>query len=681
MTAPAGPRDLSRLLRPRSVAVVGGGWGRNVVRELARAGFAGEIWPVHPSAAEIEGLPAFRRPEDLPAPPDAAYVAVNREAAVGAVGALAAMGAGGAVCFASGFAEAEAESAGSVDLQDRLVAAAGTMPLVGPNCYGLLNYLDRVALWPDAHGGRPVGRGVAIVTQSSNIAINLTMQRRALPVAYVVTAGNQAQTGLAEIAAALAQDARVTALGLHVEGVGDPAALHALARAARARGLPVVVLKSGATEAAQAAALSHTASLAGSAAGARALFRRLGFGQAETLEGFLEALKLLHVAGPPARAGLALLSCSGGEAGLAADAAAARGLRLPPLDAGQQAALRRALGPRVALANPLDYHTYIWGDAGAMADVVAGMDSPALGLVGLLLDLPRADRCDPSAWDCALEAAEAAAPRLSCPLAVISTLPEGLPEPVAERLAARGIAPLMGLGAALEGIAVAQAAVPRRGEVPAPAATRGPAPGRLMDEAAAKSALAAFGLPVPEGQRVETAAEAGAAAARLGVPVAVKRLGLAHKSEAGAVALGLEGAARAEAAARAMGAGPYLIEAMVPGAVAELLVGVTRDPAHGLLLTLGAGGVLAELVEDTATLLLPAPQDEIAAALDGLRAARLLSGWRGRPAADRAAIVGAVAAVARFAEAHAARLDEVEVNPLLCLPDRAVAADALIRIA
>ncbi|WP_371038543.1 acetate--CoA ligase family protein [Rhodosalinus sp. FB01] len=680
MTAAAGPRDLSRLLRPRSVAVIGGGWGRAVVAALDAMGFPGEVWPIHPTAPEISGRRTFVRLEDLPGPPDAAYVAINRGATVAAVRGLSEIGAGGAVCFASGFAEAEAESTGSGGLQQALVDAAGTMPIIGPNCYGFVNYLDGALLWPDQHGGVRVPTGVAIVTQSSNIAINLTMQARALPLAYAVTAGNQAQTGLAEIAHALAADPRVTALGLHVEGVRDIAAWEALAARIRARGLPVVVLKAGRSTEARAATLSHTGSFAGDAAGARAFFARLGFAEVETLPGFLEALKLGHMTGGLARGGLAALSSSGGEASLAADAGLARGLAFPALTDPQRARLRAALGPMVALANPLDYHTYVWGDAGRMADTFAAMDGPHLAAMAVIADFPRADRCETAGWDCVVEAALAARARVARPLIVVSTLPEGMPEPVAARLMAGGVVPMAGLEPAFEALA-AFARVAGASVAPAPLLhpCAGRAAPRLLSEAKAKAALAAHGVPVPRGETVEGPAAAGLAAGRLGGPVAVKALGIAHKSESGAVALGLSTPEAARRAAAGMPGARFLVEEMVEDGVAELLLGVTRDPAHGFVLTLAAGGVLTELLADSASLLVPSGEDEIAAALDGLRAAPLLAGYRGRPSACRASILAAAMALQRFVAAEAHRLVEVEINPLICAPTRAVAADALVR--
>jgi len=228
---------LSRLLRPESIAVLGGSWGRSVVEQCERMQYGGELWPVHPKLDEVHGRRCYRSIEELPGVPDAVFIGVNRHLTIELVQQLASMGAGGAVCFASGFSEAAAEDESGTDLQRQLITAAGNMPVIGPNCYGLINYLDGALLWPDQHGGKRVQRGVAIITQSSNIAINMTMQRRALPIAYVMTAGNQAKVSIADMAIALLDDDRVSAIGLHIEGFGDMEGLQKLAQKARDRNI------------------------------------------------------------------------------------------------------------------------------------------------------------------------------------------------------------------------------------------------------------------------------------------------------------------------------------------------------------------------------------------------------------------------------------------------------------
>lgn len=668
-------RDLSRLLRPRSVAIVGGGaWCRAVTGQLRRSGYGGTVWPVHPKGGVIDGFTAFTSVDDLPAPPDAAFVGINRAATITTVEALSAMGAGGAVCFASGFAEV----ADGGDLNAQLLAAAGDMPFLGPNCYGMINALDGALLWPDQHGCVPVERGVAILTQSSNIAINLTMQARALPIAYVVTCGNQAQTTQAEIALNLLDDPRVTAIGLHIEGFGDLVQWQALARKTRDRGVPLVALKIGRSVQAQTAAISHTASLAGGDAGAQALLDRLGIARVDDLPTFLETLKLLHVCGPLPSGRIASISCSGGEASLAADTAQGRALTFPPLNDRQRAGLFAVLGPKVTLANPLDYHTYIWRDGAAMTDAFSAMVDPELAMTFLIVDFPRTDRCDAADWECAVQAALGTRASSGGHVAMVATLPELLPESFASRLMAGGVVPLNGL---VEAFAAAEAACLRNmPDLDTDLVPPSPAkPAITLTEAQAKAVLAAHGLAVPQGCRVACAAQVAQAATELTAPYVLKGEGIAHKTEAGAVVLNLARPDDAARAATAMAAESYLVEEMIEGAVAELLIGIVKDPAHGFVLTIGAGGVLTELMDDSASLLLPAGDDAVRHALGKLKVARLLHGYRGKPAADMPAVMAAIRAVQDYVLANASTVEEVEVNPLLCTPTRAVAADALIR--
>lgn len=674
-------RDLSRLLRPKSIAVIGGGvWCASVIEQCGKIGFAGPVWPVHPNRPAIAGVRAHPSLRHLPDVPDAVFIGVNRHATLKVLHTLSSIGAGGAVCFASGFSEAQSEISDGADLQDELLKAAGDMPVLGPNCYGFINYLDGALLWPDQHGGLRCDSGVALLTQSSNIAINLTMQARGLPLAYVVTAGNQAQTGLAEIGHALLQDSRVTALGMHIEGIGDLQAFEALANFAHALGKPIVALKAGKSEQAQAAAISHTASLAGSNAGARALLKRLGMAQVDSLPELLETLKLLHFAGPLPNNRIVSMSCSGGEASLMADAAHHQAVEFPPLDTSRKIALRAALGPKVALANPLDYHTYIWNDVGAMSTTFSAIMQADAAIGCIIIDFARDDRCDPTAWDCAITAGARASKATGKPLALVATLPEAMPEHVAARIIDAGLIPLMGLNDALTAIASA-AFLGQSHTRPAPLLSPSNCPGNtVLSEADAKSSLAFFGVPTPRSGRANSADSLQQAAENIGFPVVLKAEGLAHKTESGGVALGLTCTADIQTAAARMQAKSYLVEEMISTAVAELLIGVVCDPAHGFVLTLAAGGILTEIMADSTSMLLPVTGADIKQALNQLRIAPVLRGYRGKPAADISAIVKVVLAVQAYVIAHANTLKEVEINPLICTTEGATAADALIII-
>ena len=651
-------KDLSRLLRPRSIAVMGAVWAANVIEQCARMGFAGDVWPVHPTKASIGGLRAYVSLADLPAAPDATFIGVNRHATVGIVRDLAAMGAGGAICFASGW-----EEAGEADLQAALVKAAGQMPILGPNCYGVINYLDGALLWPDQHGGCRVDRGVALLSQSSNIVINMTMQRRGLPVAYVACLGNAAQVGLAELAGALLADARVTAIGMYIEGIDDAAGFAALAQSARAAGKGVVCIKSGKTDLSRTAAASHTASLAGGGAASSAFLRQVGVAEVNTPAELLETLKIMHLHGPQIGSRICSLSCSGGEAGLVADLAAPFGIDFPAPSDAQRARLGEILGPIVTIANPLDYHTFIWGDGPRTTDVFATMlGGYDAGM--FIIDPPRNDRCDPSSYDAALASIVAAGKATGKPAFAVASLPENMDEGLALRLMDQGVVPLSGLEAALGAIAAAQ--VPGGLVGWRPFAVQA-GEGVMLDEAVSKALLAQAGVAVPRG--VVIAALGGVA---LTPPYALKGLGFAHKTENAAVRLGLSSL---DGQAPMPGATGYLVEEMVTGAVAELLIGVRRDAVYGATLTVGFGGVTAELLADTVTLVCPVTGDQVLAALQRLRLWPLLNGYRGRPWADVAAVVDVALRVQGMLDGA---VTEVEINPLMVRADGAVAVDAVI---
>ncbi|MFA1624163.1 acetate--CoA ligase family protein [Rhizobium mongolense] len=678
-------RSLDRLLRPQTIAVFGGREAHRVIEQCDRMGFGGDVWPVHPKLEEVHGRRCYRSILELPAAPDAAFVGVNRMLTLDIVRDLAARGAGGAVCYASGFSEAAGELADGADLQRRLLDAAGDMPILGPNCYGLINGLDGALLWPDQHGMQRVDRGVAILTQSSNIALNLTMQTRGLPIAYLVTVGNQAQTSLSDVAYALLEDPRVTAVGLHVEGFGNLPALQELALRARELKKPVVALKVGKSEQAKRATVSHTASLSGSNAVCDAVLGRLGIGRVGSLPELLETLKLLHVAGPLTGNAISSMSCSGGEASLMADAAVGRAVEFRTLRPGQLAPLRLALGQMVTLSNPLDYHTFAWGDLGRQTDAFTAMFEGGYALNLVVLDFPRTDRCDAADWTTTVDAIVAASASTGGLAGVVATLPENMPEDRAVSLMKRGVVPFCGIFETLAATEIASR-IGREWSVP-PELRLLDVPqveGEIetLDEADAKAALSAFGVPVPAGFVANSPQEAMERSDELGYPVVLKGLAIEHKTEAGAVALNLKDATAVFDAATSMnGTKAFLVEKMVEHSVAELIIGAARDPVFGLTLTVGSGGILVELLDDSAILSLPTTRTAITETISRLRIGKLINGYRGRPKGDLEAVVFAVAAAADYVVKNAARLEELDINPLMVLPENkgVVAVDALIR--
>ncbi|MGB6215529.1 acetate--CoA ligase family protein [Pseudomonas mandelii] len=689
--------NLKRMLAPRHLAFIGGRSMARALKRCADGGYLGEMWLVNPQHDSLEGVPCVRRIAELPCGPDAVFIATNRELTLTCVAELAAKGAGGAICYASGFAETDAEGQA---LQQQLLKAAGHMALLGPNCYGLLDYLHSSALWPVAHGGKPVEKGVAVLTQSGNFAYNLSMSDRSLPVAYMASVGNQAQLGIAELMDVLLDERRVTAIGLHLEGLKNVPGFARAAHKALEKGIPIIALKTGVSQIGAELALSHTSSLSGSDALYDSLFARLGVIRVSGPVSFVETLKAAACGKLPAGNSLIALACSGGDAGLIADYAERNELSLPKLDECQRDELAQVLPSYANLVNPLDFTTAIWGDGEALNHMLDSALRTEADAAMLVLDYPAQFTGERKECDLLLELFCAALIRHGKTGFVTSAFPELLPAHARERLHTQGVAALQGIEDGLAawgriaGYQRNRQALLALGEsvlVPhCPQALEGE--GRLLNEWDSKKALRAFGLQTPNGV-LSSPDEALSDANALGYPLVLKAVSsqLPHKTEAGAVALNLKDGAALNAALEKMRASlvdyaPHvlfdqvLLEPMAKPPLAELIVGIKRENDFGLALVIGAGGILVELLKDSRSLLLPTTDGAIRQALLGLRSAALLQGFRGRQVADLDALVAAIRAVADYACENAGQLLELDVNPLLVGADGTTAVDALIRL-
>jgi len=664
-------RTLSRTLAPRSIAVIGGAPALRVVEQCKKLGYTGDIWPVHPSRTDMHGIPCFPSISELPGPPDVAFIAVNRHLTMDAVRSLNAMGAGGTVCYASGFAES-----GETNLQDALIEAAGAMPLLGPNCYGYINALDGVALWPDEHGCAPLDRGVGIVSQSGNVGINLTLAHRGLPIAYLVTVGNQAVSTTEDVIEQFIDDDRVTAIGLFIEAIREPRRFAELADQACAKGKRIVALQTGRSEAGAMIAASHTASLAGNREAYAAFFNRCGVALVDTPTELLETLKLLHHGGVLSGYRMASLSCSGGEASLVADLSETTELRFEPFPDEHKARIETTLTELVTVANPFDYHTFMWGDRAAMARTFGETMNGPHDATMLVLDAPNAPGLDPSSWATAAEAFADAADATGKRGVVVATIPECLSDELRQLISQRGLAPLQGLRESL--IALDRCAwLGSHGPLTPPEEVHAAPSTRLVDEAKAKELLGRFGIRVPIGTRCMRV-EVEEVAEDIGYPVTLKGLDIAHKSEANAVHVGI---ANAEELRHAMEYIPaeseqVLIEETVTDVVVEVLVSIRRVAPIGWMIVVGAGGVQTEILRDTASLLAPATRDEVFLALRSLRISPLFFGYRGKPSIDMNALLDLIMRLQEVTVGS--NVVEIELNPVLATPVDAVAVDALL---
>ena len=681
---------LTRLLNPTSIAFIGGNECAIAITRTRELGFTGKIWAVHPKREELGGIATVKSVDEIDGEIDAAFIAVKREPTVEIVRQLRAKNCGGSVIYAAGFAEA-----GATQLQDELVNASNGMPLLGPNCYGFVNTLSRCALWPDEHGLQIRERGVAIITQSGNIACNFGMSNRALPLASLFAIGNQADVDMARMLEALAQDDRITAIGLHIEGLKDISTFARAAEIARKHKKPVIALKTGRSEQGAKVTMSHTSSLSGADNLYDALFERHGIARMKSVTAFAETLKFLHHGGPLIDSRLVSMSCSGGEAALVADMALEKDVSFPPFNAETKPRVAATLNEFVSIDNPLDYHTFIWGDEAKLEATFTATLSGGFDVGMLILDVPTHPHMNPAAWYKTSRAFTAAAKANKARAVIVSSLPESMPLEMAAQLSAENITPMMGLDDALTAFEAA-ALIGKNWNSPTPSHpdesrdSEQRAPNMdswvpsfdRMTEYKGKVLLNKFGLSVPDGE-VCAPTDAVKVANALGYPVALKisSATILHKTEVGGVAINLRNETEVEAAAARIAklGNELLIEKMVQGAVAELIIGLTRDPQFGLALVIGAGGIFTELLKDSVTLLLPTTQDEIIRALKKLKVWKLIEGFRGK-SGDQQATIAAIESVAAFAAAYKDYIEELDINPLFVLPQGVIAADALIKM-
>ena len=686
-------QNFDRLLSPRHIAFVGGRDALIAIGEAKRRGFKGEYWPVNPRREELGGFPCFVDIDALPEAPDAVFLAIPAPAAVAAIHTLRDMGAGGIACYTAGFKEAGPDGQ---KLEQDLLEAVGDMALIGPNCYGIINYLDDSALWPFAHGGSCPGYGAAIITQSGMLSSDISMSQRSLPLTHMVSAGNQAVLGIEDFIDILCENPATKAIGLHIEGLSDIPKFEKAALKALVHETPIVALKTGKSEIGSALTVSHTGSLSGSNDLYEALFERLGIISVTNPAQLIETLKYLCVVKPPKGKNIAGFTCSGGGATMLADYGEEIGLEFPQFDRSAAQLLEQQLPPIATVSNPLDYTTPIWGQpeftepvfhtALAHNDVQAAVlvqDYPAEGL----------DESKIYYQNDALAFAKAAE-ALGIPAAICATIPENLDIETRAFLIAQGVAPMQGIHETLNAVSAAawwRARHDQLGQSPnEPLLSSMPMDDLTpIDEVEGKAILQSIGLEVPKG-RVADFDALSSAAADIGYPVVLKVTGsgLEHKTEAGAVALHLESKeALIEAARRMIQSvrlydpsslyNQFLVEEMAEKPLAELIIAIRQDQQFGWVLTLGSGGIFVELIKDIKHVLLPTNAEAVEQALRNLKMGKLLSGFRGAKPANLKLLSAQIMQLCQKIQAAAPHLAEIEINPLFVYSDKIIAVDVL----
>ncbi len=688
---------LDRLLAPSSIAVVGASerpsLGRTIIRSLDVLGYGGRILPVHPRNETVLDHVCHADIREIEGRIDAVAICLSRDRVMGEAEKAVACGAGAVVVYSGAFAEAGGEGG---DDQQALVAMCreAGVALCGPNCMGTMSLHNRCSLFMmDVVDPPRLAGNVGVVSQSGSIAIGFLSDTRRFGFSHVISSGNEAAMTAARYIEYLVDDPETGVIALFAETVREPERFVAALDRAHDAGKPVIVLKTGRSTRAAAAIETHTGGLAGESRVLSAVLRAHRAIEVHDLEEMVEVMAVTQSERRPAGDRLAVITGSGGHAGLALDLAEGGELNLPPLPPAARQAVEAKIGSITGDGNPVD----VWGQGDFAGNFEVAMRetsvSGAYDAVVVLLDSNDGQAVEYEGQDEAITPAIINAHRhATLPFYLMSARHGIMRTSQVRKLLVEGITTISGMSQGLGAITRHAAWNGSVRRCPADVALVGQPPDWVsrptLHELDAKRLLADAGMRVTRSIRVATSDDAVAASRDLGGFVAMKAVGdhLPHRSEHDLVKLSLAGddavkEAFADLEQRLAGlpeAEIVVQEMAAPGV--EVIAGIARDPSFGLVMAVGPGGVLAELVNEVATACVPAADDEVAALVGGRRLDEMLAGWRGAPRADRSALIAALMVLSEFAAAREPWLEGVDINPLIVHGEGegCTVADALI---
>ena len=692
--------DLKSLLSPRSVAVVGaskeGSRGAAVVRNLRDVVFEGPIYPVNPRYENVLDMPCFPTLQAIPHPVDLAVLVVPAEGVVAVLEDAHAKGIRAAVVISSGFAEAGEEGRQRQVELEAFLARTG-MAICGPNCLGVINFIDKASGYYSTSPKDVVRGDVALVSQSGSVVVAMCRTTRPVGFSHLISSGNEAAVSSADYLHFLAGDPRVKVLAAFIEGFRKPARFIEAAEAARAGGKPLVVLKTGRSELGSAATAAHTGSLAGSSEVQRALFRQKSVVQVDDLEEMMQTIEIFRHAKAPTADGLGFIGVSGGENGLVLDIASDVGLKVPPLSEAGKKRLQALLPWFGRPENPIDATGGLANTPDKYEEYVQILlDEPAIGIVAINQD-------SPSVFDAvASKAAANLVGKTSKPIVYLNNFSGTWTSEVEKTLRDAGVACLSGVRPGLKAIKAlidwhsrpqVSPHVAARDTARRQQAQRYLAGGaKLLTEDLSKSLLSLYGFPaVPETVVLSTDA-AVHAAAELGYPVVAKVISgdLAHKAAVGGVRLGLSSAEevrdaiegiKSDIAAKAPQARieGFLIQPMIRSGL-EVILGLKRDPQFGPTLVFGLGGVFVEAIRAVSLRVAPISEADAREMIDEVPALKAML-RKSHPKFDPAATLAPLLLkLSELAMEIGDLVDEIDMNPLILDPvtGKAALVDALI---
>jgi acyl-CoA synthetase (NDP forming) len=711
-------RDLTPLIAPRSVAVIGASQrtpsslgreprGNRVIRNLRNFGFPGRVVAVNPKYSEVMDCPCYPDLASIPEPVDCVVLAVPNRYVPDLLEDAAAAGVRAGVVFAAGFAEIGGEGKARQERLEALSRQRGLL-ICGPNCYGVLNVYGKAPLFASAIPPGFLPGSVALVSQSGGLSTtiaNALMLNRHVGLSHIISCGNQAGVTIEEYLNYFIENDQTRVVAVFAEGFKQPAKLLAAARKAVTHDKPLIILKGGRSQVSQRAAATHSGSLAGTAEVIDAAFRQSGIAQVKSINELIDTVSLFscddYVRKYQGGRRIGVLSGSGGECTLASDAASSAGLEVPELTEATKAALQQAIADFGNMNNPLDGTGAMFDDDRIFPRLLQALiEDHNIDLVNINLEAndPRPKELKSSTrFVTAIEKAAAASPK---PIATFSSVVGG---PVDRDI----LVPLRVAGVPImEGAECAAAALRNLAEYHEFRRGRQARPSRQVEARSARPKLPAgilateeafrlcesYGIPVASIALAKTIDEAETAAACLGFPVALKIESpqITHKSDVGGVVLGLSKPAavreaytrmQQEVAARVPGAkvDGVIVQSMVADGI-EMILGVKRDPLFGPVVLCGFGGMLVEVLQDVAVGIPPLSHDQARDMIGRLRGSAILTGVRGKAPVDQAALCEAVVAVSTLAADLGDQLQGLDINPLIVHPHGVVAVDAVIEL-
>ena len=687
-------KNFKRLMSPKNIAFFGGRDIEVAITEAKRRGFSGEIWPVNPKRKSILGIECFSSIAELPRAPDASFIAVPAKSVPNVIKELSSIGAGGVVCYSAGFSETGPKGQA---LEKEINLLANDMPIIGPNCYGFINYLDNVALWPFAHGGSSPGYGAAIITQSGMLSSDITMTERSIPLTHMISIGNQSSVSIEDLIEILYETPEVKAIGVHIEGIKNINKLHDVALKALARNIPIVALKTGTSVIGESLTTTHTGSLSGEDKLYDALFERTGIIRVKNPIQFIEVLKFLCVSGIPSGNSLVAFTCSGGGATMIADYAEKIGINIPNFDKNGATKLENLLPDIATVSNPLDYTTPIWGDETRTEPVFRTAIKESKASVALLLQDYPAKGLDESEHYYLNDARAfiKAVKTLKIPAAICSTFPENMRKGIRESFISEQISPMQGIEETLDAIKLISRLKQRQSQlnkekVNPLLTSRSSVKSVFFNEEESKKLLYNIGIEVPKGQHI-SAQTIKETSIKLKFPLVLKLLSntVIHKTDYGAISIGIkskrelikkihEMSLNLNATLQDEFSDHFLIEEMKASPIAEMMIGIQNDQQFGYSLLLGSGGTQAEIMRDTTTILLPTNKSEIIRSIKQLRLFSLINGFRGNDIVDLEKLSSSILDITKLFDDNKECISSLEINPLFVYQNSSCAVDAVI---